>query len=74
MPSRAKCPVFLSFSLLKSVFDVDHFESPYCICYTVDSILGFGVLGHEACGLLASQPGMEPEAPALEGEVLTTGL
>ena len=71
---RFPCPQGLSVLYLKSVFDVDHFKSPYCICYTVDSILCFGVLGHETCGLLASQPGIKPAAPALEGEVLTTGL
>ena len=26
-----------------------------------------------SCGVLAPQPGIEPEPPALEGEVLTTG-
>jgi len=30
--------------------------------------------GHEACGISAPQPGIEPVLPALEGEVLTTGL
>ena len=34
----------------------------------------FLFFGHEACENLASQPGMENAAPALEGEVLTTGL
>ena len=29
--------------------------------------------GHEACGILPSQPGLEPAPLALEGEVLTTG-
>ena len=29
--------------------------------------------GHEACGILALQPGIEPVLPALEDEVLTTG-
>ena len=29
--------------------------------------------GHKACGILAPRPGIEPVAPALEGEVLTTG-
>ena len=29
--------------------------------------------GPEACGILASRPGIEPTPPALEGEVLTTG-
>ena len=28
--------------------------------------------GHEARGILASQPGIKPAPPALEGEVLTT--
>ena len=27
----------------------------------------------KACGILASRPGIEPAAPAMEGEVLTTG-
>ena len=36
--------------------------------------LYFQFFGHEACGILASQPEMESELPALEGEVLTTGL
>ena len=30
--------------------------------------------GHEACGILAPWPGIEPAPPALEGKVLTTGL
>ena len=29
--------------------------------------------GHEACGILAPQTGIEPTPPALEGGVLTTG-
>ena len=32
------------------------------------------VFGHEACGILAPQPGIEPAPLALEGEVLTTEL
>ena len=31
------------------------------------------LFGHEACGILASQPRMEPTLPAMEGKVLTTG-
>ena len=31
------------------------------------------VFGHEACGILASQSGIEPAPPALESEVSTTG-
>ena len=34
----------------------------------------FWFFGCEACGILAPQPGVEPTPPALEGEVLTTGL
>ena len=30
--------------------------------------------GHEACGLLVPWPGIKPAHPALEGEILTTGL
>ena len=33
----------------------------------------FWYFGHEACGILAPQPGIEPTPPALEGKVLTTG-
>ena len=31
----------------------------------------FWLSGCKACGILASQPGIEPPPPALEGEVLT---
>ena len=34
----------------------------------------FWFLGHEACGVLAPWPGIEPKPTALEGEVLTMGL
>ena len=34
----------------------------------------FWIFGHEACGILVPQPRIEPIPPALEGEVLTTGL
>ena len=33
----------------------------------------FWILGHEARGILAPRPGIEPKPPALESEVLTTG-
>ena len=32
------------------------------------------VFGRKACGILAPPPGIKPASPALEGEVLTTGL
>ena len=41
--------------------------------YTDKSFL-FCFFGHEACRILAPQPGIEPAFPALEGKVLTTGL
>ena len=34
----------------------------------------FYFFGLEACGILASWPGIEPAPPALEGKVLTTEL
>ena len=34
----------------------------------------FCFLGPEAWGTLAAKPGIKPIPPALEGEVLTTGL
>ena len=34
----------------------------------------FWFFGHEACGILAPWPGMEPTPPALEDEMPTTGL
>ena len=34
----------------------------------------FWFFGRKACGILAPRPGIEPAPPALEGEVLTTGL
>ena len=33
----------------------------------------FWFFGHEACGILAPQPGIEPAPPTLEGKVLSTG-
>ena len=34
----------------------------------------FWFFGCEACGILGPQPGIKPAPPALECEVLTTGL
>ena len=49
------------------------FKSLYWIWYNIASGLCFGFLAsrHE---ILALRPGIEPAPPALEGEVLTTGL
>ena len=33
----------------------------------------FWFFGHEACGILAPKPGIEPLLPTLEGKVSTTG-
>ena len=54
-------------------FDVDHFLksslnfSQYCLCFM------FWFFDHEACGVVAHWPGIEPTTPALEDKVLTTG-
>lgn len=37
------------------------------------SVLYFGFLGHEPCGILALQPELNLTPSALEGEVLITG-
>ena len=34
----------------------------------------FWFFDQEACGILAPWPGIKPTPPAMEGEVLTTGL
>ena len=39
----------------------------HCLCFT------FLFFGHEACGILAPQPGIKSASLALEREVLTTG-
>ena len=44
-----------------------------CFCFFKTNSLLLGE-GGEACGILAPRPGIEPAPPALEGEVLTTGL
>ena len=38
----------------------------HCFCFLF-------FFGHEACGILASRPGIKPTPLALEGEVLTPG-
>ena len=40
----------------------------------VTILLLFDFFGHEVCGILAPQPGIEPVPPMLEGAVLATGL
>ena len=49
------------------------FPSLYWIGYNIVSVLYFGIWP-QAMWDLSSQPGIELAPPALEGEVLTTGL
>ena len=51
------CWLSILFSFFKSLFDVDHFLSLYWIRYNIASVLCFGFLASEACGILASWPG-----------------
>ena len=50
-------------SFLKSLLNL----SQYCFSFM------FCFFGHEAGGILAPRPGIEPTPPALEGEVLIIG-
>ena len=59
-------------SSLGFFFDMDHLKKAF-ICYNGVSVLCFGFLAMEICGILDSWPGIEPTLPALEGELLTTG-
>ena len=54
---------FLMWTIFKSLLNL----LQYCFCFM------FWFFGHEAGGILAPTPGIEPTPPALEGEVLTTG-
>ena len=56
--------IFLCGPFLKSLLSL----LQYCFCFM------FWFFSHEACGILAPWPGIEPVPPALEGEVLNTGL
>ena len=40
---------------------------------TILLLFTFWLFGHEACGILAPQPGIEPAPPPLEGDVLAIG-
>ena len=54
------------FVLMWSIFKVFLNLLQYCFCFM------FWFSGHEACGILAPQPGIKSTSPALEGKVLTT--
>ena len=68
---------FLPFFLKKKkrffFFSCRPFKSLHQICYSIASVLCFGVFGWEACGILAPWPGFEPTPLTLVGEVLATG-
>ena len=60
-------PCIQKFQLELSIFQKSLWNLlQYCFCFM------FWFSGHEACGVLAPWPGIEPLPPALEGEVLTT--
>ena len=73
VPCFAKQILNLEGKPLLRFFDVDHFKTLHWVCYNIASALCLGFSGHEACGILALWPGIEPGPSALEGEVLTTG-
>ena len=52
--------------LIIQAFSTQKFQ--YCFCFKPWHF------GHETCGIVALQPGIEPAPPEVAGEVLTTGL
>ena len=64
----------LSEEILRFFFYVDQFlKSLLNLLQLRLFFLMLWLTDHKACGILASQPGIEPTHPALEGEILTTG-
>ena len=55
---------FLMWTVFKSLLNL----LPYCFCFM------FCLSDHKSCGILAPQSRLELTSPALEGQVLTTGL
>ena len=54
---------------------MDHFFKVFIeLFYNIASVLCFGFLSTRHMEILAPGPGIKPTPPALEGEVLTTGL
>ena len=68
-----ECLSVYSFYLL-FFFNVDHLLSLYWICYNVASFFMFWFFGCQACAILAPWSGIKSTPPAMEDEVLTTGL
>ena len=56
---------FLMWTILKAFIEN---LLQYCFC------LMFWFFGHEVCPILAPQPGIDPALPALDSEILMTGL
>ena len=73
--SPVRHTVFFFFQRYIYFFNVGHFLSLYWICYSTTSVLCFVFFfDGKACGILVPWPGNKSTPPALEGEVLTTGL
>ena len=73
LSNSPSCTVSILFFFFR-LFDMNHFKSLNWIYYSIASVLCLVFFGLEACGTLTFWPGIEPTHPALEGEVLTTGL
>ena len=69
------CYDFFFFFLLWTIFKVFiEFVTILFLFWGFSFLLFFWFFGHEACGILAPQPGAEPILLASEGEVLITRL
>ena len=69
------CPYLYNFLPFLRI-DMDHFSSLLNLlqyCFWLGFFCMFWFSGHEACGILAPRPGIDPAPPALEGDVLSTG-
>jgi len=63
---------FLTWTFFGFEFVTTNFEFEFVT--SIASVLHFSFLAMRQVGILAPQPGIELTLPALEGEVLTTGL
>ena len=69
------CMCTLLFILLKDFILMWTVFKVFIECVTILLLLVcFGFLHRKANGILVPLPGIEPTPPALEGELLTTGL
>ena len=67
--------LYLSFITLIPLFFKGFFMwTVFKVFVTILLLFYLVFFGHKACGILALRPEIEPTSPALEGEVLTTGL